>query len=162
MAITITKRKTKAKTKVKAKSKVEQAAGVEQSALEYVREVADEAGVLADQIKTAKQKLKVLEGKYKILVDPIQKMVDEEYNPATAVHGSGKTHTCTIGGKANKTELTDPLRAYAIFEDLSDELLESVLEFSAEDIKAHLTTAEQKEVCVTERTGKRRLVFTKI
>ena len=161
MAITITKKKKKT-TKLKTKNKVVEAAGVEQSALEYVRSVADEAGALEEQIKTKKQELKLIEAKFKKLVTPIQSMVDEEYNPTTAVHGSGKVFTCTISGKGNKTTLFDPMRALELFKDLGgDKLLTKVMNFSITDIKSHLTTSEQEEIIVTESVNARKLVFTK-
>lgn len=165
MAVTILKRKTKLKTKTKTKTKLKKISKnqqSEQSALEYVRSIADEAGLIAEKIKTKKQELKVLDDQYQVIVKPIQKLVDEEYNPATAVHGSGDEYTCTVSGKGSKSTITDTKRAYEIYDELGgEELIKDVMNFSVTDIKKYMTTSEQEEVMDTALTNARRITFTK-
>lgn len=163
MAVTIQKKVVKKKTKAKIKKKVVEQSTDVLSALEYVRSVADKAGGLKETIDTKKQELKVIQKQYDDLVKPIQSMVDEEYNPATAVHGSGKKYTITIGAKGSKSTIFNPLRAYELFQELGGEkMLTKVMSFSVVDIKNYLTSSEQEEVVAVEQVGARTLKITKV
>ena len=154
MAVTVTKHKTKIKKKPVQKQTT--------ASLDYMRSIADEAGALKDKIAGMKLKLSDLETKYKVLVGPIQKQVDSEFDAKASLHASGDEYTCKVGVKGNKTIVTDVLSCFQKFKELGgDAMLEKVMKFGITDIKNYLTPTEQEEIIKIEATGNRKVDFIK-